>query len=99
MLSVYRLGHPLDAQSQNRNCLGVPSMGSCCETKSVEIGENRSGLPCETGPKRSELVKTGPKFSQIEPDVPRNTKIPREEASKSCEVFDEKKLHGGLPKM
>ena len=49
----------------------------------VGIGENRSGLPGEMGQNRSELVKTGSKLGKIGRNVPRNTKNPREEASKS----------------
>ena len=48
----------------------------------VGIGENRSGLPGKIGQNRSELVKTGSKLGQIGRNVPRNTKIPKEEASK-----------------
>ena len=48
---------------------------------------------------RSELVKTGPKLGQIGPHVPRNTKIPKEEASKSRYFFDKRRLHGGTPEL
>ena len=47
-------------------------------------------MPGEIGENRSELVKTGPKSGQIGRNVPRNTKIPREEASKSQQFFDKK---------
>ena len=55
------------------------------------MGENRSGLPGEIGQNGSELVKTGGKLGQIGRNVPRNTTIPREEASKSRKFFDKKK--------
>ena len=46
--------------------LDVPSMEPQCETKQVEIGENRSGLPGKNiGQNKSELVKTGSKLGQI----------------------------------
>ena len=60
-------------------------------SKSVKIGQVRpanrleksSGLPGKIGQNISELVKTGSKLGQIRRALPRNTKIPREEASKS----------------
>ena len=39
----------------------------------------------------------GSRVGQIGRNVPRNTEIPREEASKSRKCFDKKRLHGGTP--
>ena len=66
-------------------------IGQVRETKQVGIGENRSGLPGEIGQDRSELVKTGSKLGQIGRNVPRNTKIPREE--EGFEISGARKRH------
>ena len=77
------------ALANQASFLAVPSMEPYRETKK---GENRSGPQGKRGKNRSELVKQShlrSKLDLLEPNVPRNTKIAREEASKSRELADE----------
>ena len=48
------------------------------------MGDNRSGPSCEVGRNKSGLVKIRSKLGQIEPNVPRNTTIAREELNREA---------------